>query len=403
MTTTKTPVILSYGMGVDSTAILLRWLEEPESRDFDLSDLVVLTAMTGMEFSSTACQVREHILPRLRQHGVRFVQVARADKAGRLAVLDDSDCPAELHFEGEYTILDEFMAAGTVPYTAQTRLCSIKSKGQVLDAWVDSELKGRSYRHAIGFAVGEEKRVARDQSFGTCEGRLAEYPLINWGWDREECLSYIKQHTGEDWLKSACTFCPYSRGCDEVMARYQSEPEAAAEAAEVEAVAMAMNPTAKLFLKTSLREALEADGNTKALKVLDARLAEKTWELYEVRRFRKDSGYCVRSIRKLGVTGSQADVMAELASVAETTGVEADGQRLVLLDTDTETSWVKKGIGGRVEQTVVAAPTGVTEKSGRISAETFTKFWTAVAQSVGVSEVETGHEAPAAPQMNLGL
>ncbi len=38
------PVVLSYGMGADSTAILLRWIEEPGCRDFDLSDLVVVTA-----------------------------------------------------------------------------------------------------------------------------------------------------------------------------------------------------------------------------------------------------------------------------------------------------------------------------------------------------------------------
>ena len=34
-------VVMSYGMGVDSTAILLRWLADPSSRDFDLQDLVV--------------------------------------------------------------------------------------------------------------------------------------------------------------------------------------------------------------------------------------------------------------------------------------------------------------------------------------------------------------------------
>ena len=34
--------ILNYGMGVESTAILLRWMLEPCSRDFELSDLLVL-------------------------------------------------------------------------------------------------------------------------------------------------------------------------------------------------------------------------------------------------------------------------------------------------------------------------------------------------------------------------
>ena len=49
--------VLSYGLGLDSTAVLLRWLTDPSSRDFDLSDLVVITAMTGDEFSATGADV----------------------------------------------------------------------------------------------------------------------------------------------------------------------------------------------------------------------------------------------------------------------------------------------------------------------------------------------------------
>ncbi len=46
-------VVLSYGMGCESTAVLLRWLEDPSSRDFDLSDAIILTAMVGDEFADT--------------------------------------------------------------------------------------------------------------------------------------------------------------------------------------------------------------------------------------------------------------------------------------------------------------------------------------------------------------
>lgn len=38
--------VLSYGLGLDSTAVLLRWLTDPTSRDFDLSDLVVVTGVS---------------------------------------------------------------------------------------------------------------------------------------------------------------------------------------------------------------------------------------------------------------------------------------------------------------------------------------------------------------------
>ncbi|WP_425607438.1 hypothetical protein [Rhodococcus pyridinivorans] len=40
-------VIFSFGMGADSTSILLRWLEDPTSRDFELDELALITAHTG--------------------------------------------------------------------------------------------------------------------------------------------------------------------------------------------------------------------------------------------------------------------------------------------------------------------------------------------------------------------
>lgn len=38
-----TRVYLSWGMGVESTAILVHWLLDPESRNFPLSQLTVIT------------------------------------------------------------------------------------------------------------------------------------------------------------------------------------------------------------------------------------------------------------------------------------------------------------------------------------------------------------------------
>lgn len=39
--------VLSYGMGVESTAILVRWLEEASIRPCALEELTVTTACTG--------------------------------------------------------------------------------------------------------------------------------------------------------------------------------------------------------------------------------------------------------------------------------------------------------------------------------------------------------------------
>ena len=69
---------LSYGMGADSTALLLRWITEPATRDFDLDELIVLTAMTGSEWESTLRDVEDVVLPLLAAHGIRFIQIGRS-------------------------------------------------------------------------------------------------------------------------------------------------------------------------------------------------------------------------------------------------------------------------------------------------------------------------------------
>lgn len=97
--TTTPSVVFSFGMGVDSVALILRWLEEPASRDFDLADLAMVTAQVGDEFDSTRRLVEDHVLPRLRRAGVRFIQCARSQRKTTAAgdgvvVLDDSTAPS---------------------------------------------------------------------------------------------------------------------------------------------------------------------------------------------------------------------------------------------------------------------------------------------------------------------
>ena len=59
-------VILSYGMGVESTAILLRWVWEPHTRPCSLEDLIVVTSQVGDEYRDTGRDVTNHVLPLMR-------------------------------------------------------------------------------------------------------------------------------------------------------------------------------------------------------------------------------------------------------------------------------------------------------------------------------------------------
>src|SRR5262250_1190082 len=105
------PVYKSYGMGVEGTAIILRWLNDPTSRDFDLSELTVITAQVGEEWDDTASDVTQYILPCLRDHGIRYVQVARAGhlEEDGIEVLDDTREPYVIYHQGVYKLSDELM------------------------------------------------------------------------------------------------------------------------------------------------------------------------------------------------------------------------------------------------------------------------------------------------------
>ena len=119
-------VVVSYGLGLDSTCLLLRWLTEPQTRDFDLTDMVVVTAMTGDEFDSTAKDVETYMLPLFRRLEIRYIQCARSERTTTtsgdgVVILDDSTCPERLHIDGAYRLSTEMITAGTVPQLGGAR------------------------------------------------------------------------------------------------------------------------------------------------------------------------------------------------------------------------------------------------------------------------------------------
>ena len=83
-------------MGVESSALILKWVERESLRDFDLTaDLIVITAQEGDEYPDQKMLVERHILPLMRAHHIRYVQVARAGhlEADGIIVLDDTREP----------------------------------------------------------------------------------------------------------------------------------------------------------------------------------------------------------------------------------------------------------------------------------------------------------------------
>jgi len=356
-------VVMSYGLGVDSTAILLEWINNPASRDFELSDLVVLTAMTGVEYDETARLVREYILPLLRAHGIRFVQVARKGRSAKddgIIVLDDSRNPQELHIDGCYTLADEMREAATLPTTGCKRLCSLKGKGYVLDRWINENIEGE-FVHVIGFNTEESKRVAKDQVYGTAGNRTASYPLFDWGWDRETCERYIRETLGVEWRKSCCTICPYAKR-HEAVEYFGDEPERAGEALALENVALRFNPRMKLY-KTVAAAEVVAD-NEQALAAMERELNSKPWAVYEMKRVMLARG---GDTAKRGATARQIKMVSVQLTTRDEAETEVGGPVQVLRDTG-------DGRFPRIEVRRVAAPAWVREKQG-VSDKTWNKWW----------------------------
>lgn len=355
--------ILNYGMGVESTAILLRWMLEENTQSFDLSKLLVLTAQTGDEFEDTKELVETHIFSLMRERDIRFVEVARNGPSIRdgYIELNDSRCPTTLHIEGEYRLSDNLIVSGTVPRLGRPHLCAIRFKGEVLDAWIKDNIQ-QPFGPYIGYNADETKRADKSSDYG-CRGENYRYPLIEWGWTREKCLAYIYSHFGVVWKKSCCQYCPF-QSRKAAIARFLEQPKAGAFALWIGGLAMALNPRMHLFSSGTVYDICVEGGCSESLKLYQDRLEREEFALYRVRRIYTANGTTARTTvnarRNVETVdrGTQAQMEALLWSNATLKG----------LDVETSGGWSRyyvhrKGEGyPTIEEFFVVCPGAIKDK-----------------------------------------
>jgi hypothetical protein len=305
-------------------------LFEPGLRDFALEDLVWITGMTGREWSRTRWLVETFIIPILREQDVRYIQAARRGYKNKEGIVilsdsldpqyDSSQCYTDS--KGGYNLLQRLMEAGIVPLKANgRRFCSSWFKQFVCDALVELLVGQHPRRRLIGFRADEERRALKDRNYGkeqltvtpteaefryllgfradevkraeqdqqTSQFReVFEFPLLKWGIKEAECHRYVIDRLQVQWRRSACTFCCFSgqSGSRALMqASFADQPEAGAEACWLEFVAMCMNPTQKLYGKTSVQDLLIRGGNTEATAQFQKLVEDwQHWAVYQVRR-----------------------------------------------------------------------------------------------------------------------
>lgn len=395
--------ILSYGMGVESSAILVRWLDDPAVRPCPLDELIVITAQTGDEYDDTRRDVESHILPRLRLHRVRFVQLARRGhfEADGITVLSDTREPEQLVIRGDYKLSDELRAAGTVPQFGGEHICSLKFKAWVIERWLAQNLD-EPMRHAFGYNAEETQRVSKSEAatarriaFGfnadetvrvqrastyDSQLRTSFYPLVEWGWTRQDCINYLYRTLGLVWKKSACVQCPFN-ALKEALARHREHPEQVAEAMMLEHVSLALNPRGTLYRNQSLIEITDASGNALASESYRQKLERSPWAVYRVRRIYlagkdKDGtirperkGTAMRAVERLTDNVGRTDAMNALHRMV-TAEDEVDVQRHI--------TYVYRRRRASTfptrEEFLVAAP-GVVETKARYGLEWFEQRW----------------------------
>ena len=331
--------ILSYGMGVESTAILLRWCLDEDARPCRLDQIVVITAQVGDEYKDTGRDVEAYILPMMRRYGIRFVQVARHGhgEADGITVLDDSCEPTKIFLEGDYKLSDELKRNGTVPQYGGVHRCALKFKGWVIEQWLEANLRGHAH-HAFGYNAEERKRISQSEdalreriAFGfnadetaridrSCEyntlTRQAFYPLVGWDWTRAKCVDYIREEPGVTWRKSACVYCPFNALKNDAIDRHLEHPEQVADALVIEHMSMALNPRGTLYKGRSLIQIATNTGNDEALKGYRQRIDSVRWAQYRVRRIYTKKGQADRAVEKLEVFASAVEARANLAGFA---------------------------------------------------------------------------------------
>jgi hypothetical protein len=188
------PVVVSYGLGVDSTAMLVGMVDRGWRPD------LILFANVGDEWPATYMYIpiiREY----LRQNSFPDITVVRY-------------VPKRFKHGKYHTLEGNCLVNKTLPSLAFGRKsCSLKWKAAPMDKFVDTYEPfqehvrgGGKIERLIGYDDGpkDAKRGATrpDPKY------IYRYPLREWGWDRDRCKQEIRGVGLPVPVKSACFYCP---------------------------------------------------------------------------------------------------------------------------------------------------------------------------------------------------
>lgn len=215
----RNPLIASYGGGVNSLAMLIRYTQLRITPD------AIVFSDTRGEKPETDAYIDQVLPPWLSAMGLPvLVTTCRAEWADERRLRT-----------GDQSLYDECIRLGYMPSRAYGySTCADKWKLDPFMWWAK-----RAFPHAalimraIGFDAGEPHRVDEtiDRGFGKT------YPLLDAGWDREMCEEQILAVGLPLPPKSACYYCPSSTK-SEVLALSKAHPLLFRKAVDMERLAL---------------------------------------------------------------------------------------------------------------------------------------------------------------------
>jgi 3'-phosphoadenosine 5'-phosphosulfate sulfotransferase (PAPS reductase)/FAD synthetase len=210
------PLVVAYGLGVDSTAMLVEFAAREIRPD------LILFADTGGEKPETYAY-----LPVIQD----FLR-----RAGFPEVVTVRYVPKRAAY---HTLEQQCLHTGTLPSLAYGgRSCSIKYKKSPQDRFLrqwppalECWARGGKVVKAIGFDAGpadsRRRRFEEDARFSYW------YPLVDWGYDRGRCEEVIRAAGLPVLPKSSCFFCPAMKK-PEIVWLQEHHPELLERALEIE-------------------------------------------------------------------------------------------------------------------------------------------------------------------------
>ena len=205
------PTMVAFGAGVNSAAMLIGMHARGQRPD------AITFADTGGERPSTYAFVG---LMSSWCESVGFPDIVTVKNDGMYESLEDNCLKKEMLPSLAYGF----------------KSCSDKYKKRPQEKWakswppaVDCWAAGGRVVKLLGIDIGETRRakIRDDKHY------VYRYPLIEWDWDRNDCLQAIKGAGLPNPGKSACFFCPASTK-SEILALASDHPDLFARAVKME-------------------------------------------------------------------------------------------------------------------------------------------------------------------------